>query len=216
MTVANSRNRTAIRFPFAGALVNCLCQDAPMLVLASASPRRGEILSNAGIPFMREIPDGIDETPKQGEAPRDYVIRLAREKAAAIASGAGRVILAADTTVVAGSEILGKPSSRADAARMLGLLAGNAHEVLTGICLRSDHGQIVDASRTRVWFGPMSEAQIEAYVASGEPMDKAGAYGIQGLASKFVTRIDGCYFNVMGLPVSLVYAYLCANPAFML
>ena len=181
---------------------------ALMIVLASGSPRRGEILSNAGIAFVVEIPAGIDETPAPGEAPRDYVMRLAREKASAVTTDPERIVLGADTTVVIEGEILGKPSDAADAARMLRRLSGRSHEVITGICLSSRRGQIVDAASTRVWFTPLSGAEIEAYVASGEPMDKAGAYGIQGLASKFVTRIDGCYFNVMGLPISLVYTLL--------
>ena len=99
---------------------------------------------------------------------------------------------------------------------MLRLLSGRSHEVVTGICLRSSRGQVADAAITRVWFAALSDSEIAAYAASGEPMDKAGAYGIQGLASKFVERIDGCYFNVMGLPVALVYAHLRTNPAFMI
>jgi septum formation protein len=184
-----------------------------VIVLASASPRRGDILSAAGIPFVREIPAGIDETPAPDEAPRDYVMRLAREKAATVAVDSGRIVLGADTTVVIAGEILGKPVDAPDAMRMLRLLSGRVHEVLTGICI---HDQIVDAATTRVWFSLLSETEIEAYVASGEPMDKAGAYGIQGLASKFITRIEGCYFNVMGLPISLVYSHLRANPGFVL
>jgi septum formation protein len=187
-----------------------------MIVLASASPRRGEILTNAGIPFVRELPINIDETPRPGELPRDYVIRLAQEKAESVEVNRGRIVLGADTTVVIESTILGKPSSPADAARMLRLLSGRSHEVITGICLRSARGQVADAAITRVWFAALSDSEIEAYARSSEPMDKAGAYGIQGLASKFVERIDGCYFNVMGLPVSLVYAHLRTNPAFML
>ncbi len=187
-----------------------------MIVLASASPRRAEILSNAGIPFVRDVPKDIDETPLAGERAKDYVIRLAREKAEAVAIDPDRIVLGADTTVVVGDEILGKPSDAGDAARMLRLLSGRAHEVITGICLRDCRGCIVDAATTRVWFSPLSGTEIEAYVSSGEPMDKAGAYGIQGLASKLITRIEGCYFNVMGLPISMVYAHLRANPLFVL
>jgi len=166
--------------------------------------------------FVREVPANIDETPLSGERPRDYVERLAREKAEAVDAKTDQVVLGADTTVVIDGMILGKPSSPADAARMLRLLSGRSHDVITGICLRSSRGQIVDASITRVWFAALSEGEIEAYAASGEPMDKAGAYGIQGLASKFVERIDGCYFNVMGLPIALVFKHLRANPAFVL
>ncbi|HTM51051.1 MAG TPA: Maf family protein [Bryobacteraceae bacterium] len=187
-----------------------------MIVLASASPRRAEILTLAGIRFERQAPAGIDETPKSGEKARDYVMRLAREKARAIGSAPGRVVLGADTTVVMDGQILGKPEDAGDAARMLRLLSGRAHEVITGVCLRSPLGEAVDAATTEVWFTRLTDAEIEAYVASGEPMDKAGAYGIQGLASKFVTRIEGCYFNVMGLPVALVYARIRDNPAFMI
>lgn len=186
------------------------------LVLASRSPRRAEILRNAGIPFERAQPADLDETPFPGEAPLDYVKRLARSKAVSVGVEGARIALGADTTVVRGGVILGKPSDAEDAARMLRMLSGEMHEVITGICLRSARGQVVDAAASRVWFAELSREEIEAYLASGEPMDKAGAYGIQGLASKFVTRIEGCYFNVMGLPVALIYGYLRTHPAFML
>ena len=192
-----------------------ICEDARMLVLASGSPRRAEILAKAGIPFVREIPS-IDETPAPGELPVSYVTRLARAKAEAIPAGPNRIVLGADTTVVIDGEILGKPADAADAARMLRLLSGRMHEVLTGICLRSDRRDVSDAATTRVWFAALSPDEIESYSRSEDPMDKAGAYGVQGLASKFITRIDGCYFNVMGLPIGLVYAHLRTNPAFML
>jgi len=187
-----------------------------VLILASASPRRAEILRNAGIPFVRDIPKPIDETPAPGESPRDYVMRLAREKAEGIALAPGRIVLGADTTVLVNSEIMGKPVDRDDAARMLKRLSGRVHEVITGICLRDCQGQVIDAATTSVWFSDLSDQEIETYVSGGESMDKAGAYGIQGRASKFIARIEGCYFNVMGLPISLVYSYLRANPAFVL
>jgi septum formation protein len=177
-----------------------------MLVLASRSPRRAEILRNAGIPFVVR-PADVDEAPHDGELPRDYVMRIAAEKARA-AAGASEIVLGADTTVVVDGEILGKPRDAADAARMLALLSGRRHEVLTGICLQSAARTARECAETSVWFMPLSRVDIEDYVASGEPMDKAGAYGIQGLASKFVERLDGCYFNVMGLPVALVYQML--------
>jgi len=180
----------------------------PPIILASGSPRRAEILESAGIAFVREIPPYVDETPSPGELPLDYVSRLALEKASAITVDPSRIVLGADTTVVIEGEILGKPSDAGDAARMLRRISGRMHEVITGICLINGRGQIVDAASTRVWFAALSDSEIEDYVASGEPMDKAGAYGIQGLASKFVTRIEGCYFNVMGLPISLVYTHL--------
>ena len=187
-----------------------------MIVLASGSPRRGEILANAGIPFVRNVPSNIDETPMPAEAPRDYVVRLASEKARAVTASQGQIVLGADTAVVIEGEILGKPSGAGDAARMLRLLSGRMHEVITGICLRTPSRQVEDAAVTRVWFAALSSAEIDAYAGSGEPLDKAGAYGIQGLASKFITRIDGCYFNVMGLPIALVYARLRESAAFML
>lgn len=178
-----------------------------MLVLASRSPRRTEILANAGIPFTVRIPPEIDETPQPGEEAERYVRRLAREKARATPASPGEIVLGCDTTVVAGGLILGKPSGPGDAARMLRLLSGRDHAVVTGICLRGE-GEIVDAATTRVWFTDLSDQDIDAYVSSGEPMDKAGAYAIQGLASKFIARIEGCYFNVVGLPVALLYGHL--------
>ena len=187
-----------------------------MIVLASGSPRRSQILTNAGLPFVRQVPGNIDETPLPGEPPRNYVMRLAREKAQAIEAKEGQVVVGADTTVVIDLAILGKPADTPDAARMLRLLSGRSHEVITGICLRSARDQVSDAAITRVWFASLSGSEIETYVASGEPMDKAGAYGIQGLASKFVERIDGCYFNVMGLPIALLYKHLRAPSAFVL
>src|ERR1700722_7904859 len=178
-----------------------------MLVLASRSPRRSEILQQAGIPFVVR-PADIDETPRCDEPPRDYVTRVAREKAMAVPAAPGEIVLAADTTVVIGGRILGKPRDPADATRMLETLSGQRHDVISGICLRTAAHSIEDCSATSVWFAALSRAEIEEYVAGGEPMDKAGAYGIQGVAARFVERIEGCYFNVMGLPVALVYRRL--------
>jgi septum formation protein len=178
-----------------------------MLVLASQSPRRREILSLAGIGFTTRAVD-VEETRLAGEDPRQHVLRLAREKAMAVTSVQGETILAADTVVVVDHHLLGKPESGERAAWMLRLLAGREHEVITGICLRAGERLLVDAESTRVRFVAMSDEEIERYVASGEPMDKAGAYAIQGLASKFIDRIEGCYFNVVGLPVALVYRRL--------
>ncbi len=177
------------------------------LVLASASPRRREILANAGFRFVVR-PAEVDEAPRGVEDPLEHVKRLAIEKAEAVALGAGEVVLAADTIVAVEGEILGKPSGTTEARKMLEKLSGRWHEVLTGVCLRHPGGRIVDAERTRVLFLPLAAQEIDDYIASGEPMDKAGAYGIQGLASKFVRRIEGCYFNVVGLPVALVYRHL--------
>lgn len=177
-------------------------------MLASRSPRRAELLNAAGIPFVVRAAD-IDETARAGELPRDYVLRMAEEKARAVPVAESETVLAADTTVVLGTEILGKPVDAADAARMLRALAGRWHEVLTGVCILSSDGQmVVDVASTAVWFSAMSADEIEAYVASGEPMDKAGAYAIQGIASRWVERIDGSYGNVVGLPVALVYSLL--------
>jgi len=177
-----------------------------VLVLASASPRRREILRRAGIPF-RARPVQVDEAVRPGETPRRHVRRLAREKAQA-AGRPGENVLGADTVVVIDDYILGKPRDARDAARMLRLLSGRVHRVLKGLCLLTPQGSRAEVVETRVWFRRLTRAEIAAYVASGEPFDKAGAYGIQGLASKFVERIDGCYYNVVGLPVSQVYAML--------
>jgi len=178
-----------------------------VLVLASKSPRRQQILRDAGIPFVVRS-GGVPEERAPHESPSEYVRRLATQKACAVPIHAGEVVLGADTVVVVDGLVLEKPRDAADAIRMLGLLSGREHEVITGICLRSATGDIVDTAATRVRFVPLTREEIEAYVASGEPMDKAGAYAIQGLAAKFVDRIEGCYFNVIGLPVSLVYRCL--------
>jgi septum formation protein len=175
-----------------------------MLVLASQSPRRSEILRQAGIPFTVRVA-AVDETPLAGEKPEEYVVRLAELKALAVPAGPDETVLGADTTVVIDGEMLGKPANAADARRMLERLSGRQHQVITGICLKRGGEVVREYAVTKVWFAPMSAREIEEYVLSGEPMDKAGAYAIQGLASKFVERIDGCYFNVMGLPVALVY-----------
>jgi len=176
------------------------------LILASQSPRRSDLLRAAGFSFtLRARP--VAEVLREGEAPADYVRRLAREKADAAWERDDEIVLGADTIVVLGGRVLEKPRDRADAAEMLAALSGRTHTVITGVCLRHAHGAIVDAESTRVRFVPLSENEIREYVASGEPMDKAGAYAIQGLASKFVDYIEGCYFNVMGLPLAMVYRH---------
>jgi septum formation protein len=183
-----------------------------MLILNSQSPRRAEILRQANIAFRVQT-SPVDEASLAGEAPGQYVERVAELKARAVE---GDVVLGADTTVVVDGQMLGKPADAADARRMLRLLAGRSHDVMTGICLKLGDRVICDRAVTRVWFAPMTEAEIEAYASGGEPMDKAGAYAIQGIASRYVERIDGCYFNVMGLPVSLVYRRLREAPPGML
>ena len=180
------------------------------LVLASASPRRQELLRNAGISFTVQAAD-IDETPLADEKAEQYARRLAREKALAVARLRPQDhVLGADTIVVVDGAILGKPRDAADAARMLRLLSGRTHEVITGVCLVKAGGSevVVSSETTRVTMNELSDAEIQAYVASGEPMDKAGAYAIQGMASRWIPRIEGDYSTVVGLPVALVYDLL--------
>ncbi len=172
-----------------------------MLILASQSPRRKAILATAGFAFEVRA-SGIEEIHRAGESPEEYVERLARAKALAAAADGSEWVVAADTTVVCAGEILEKPSGAEDARRMLRLLSGRDHLVLTGICVCHQGFCRSAVEATRVWFYPMDEAEIERYVASGEPLDKAGAYAIQGAASAFIPRIDGCFFNVVGLPVA--------------
>jgi septum formation protein len=213
-----------------------------MIVLASASPRRQELLRTTGIPFTVQAAD-INETPLAGESPRDCAERLAREKALAVfRSRPQQYVLGADTIVVVDNTILGKPRDAEDARRMLRLLAGHTHSVITGVCLVGPapggqrpmaseskttrlpslieekhtigHGQLATAlertvsESTLVTFCELSDDEIRDYVATGEPMDKAGAYAIQGAASRWIPRIEGDYSNVVGLPVAKVYAML--------
>jgi septum formation protein len=191
-----------------------------MLVLASASPRRQELLRNAGIPFAIQ-PADINERPLAGESPRDCAERLARAKALAIFRSHPRsYVLGADTIVVVDDTILGKPRDAEDAIRMLRLLSGRTHSVITGVCLvnsfageaeqlRGENPQLRTASEiTKVVMCEIADDEIRDYVASGEPMDKAGAYAIQGMASRWIPRIEGDYSNVVGLPVALVYRML--------
>ena len=179
------------------------------IVLASASPRRAELLRAAGIDFEVQ-PANVDEAIATGESPNEYVSRLAEAKARLVYErDVRRIVLAADTAVVVDAHILGKPMDETDASRMLRMLSGRTHEVLTAVSVFHP-GQIVDTrvDTTAVEFAPLSDADIDWYVSSGEPMDKAGAYAVQGLASRFVTRIEGSYSNVVGLPVALVYQML--------
>ena len=178
-----------------------------MLVLASQSPRRREILERAGFELCVRV-SGVPEERLAGEHADAYVRRLSRAKAVAVPRESGEIVLGADTVVVLGDDVMEKPRDTAHAIEMLTMLSGAEHRVITGICLRHEGGQICDSAETAVRFAALSRAEIEDYVRSGEPMDKAGAYAIQGLAAKFIERIDGCYFNVVGLPVSLVYRHL--------
>jgi septum formation protein len=179
------------------------------LILASASPRRAELLRAAGIEFD-VIPADIDETMDAEEWPDGYVRRIAQTKAEAVrAQAAGRPVLAADTIVIVEGQVLGKPADANDAKRMLRLLSGREHTVMTAVYLA--HRTVeVRVERSVVEFVPLTDEEIDWYVASGEPMDKAGAYAIQGLASRFTARINGSYSNVVGLPVAVVYQ-LCTN-----
>ena len=187
-----------------------------MLVLASASPRRRELLTQAGYVFEVH-PAHIPEDPYPDEDPIAYVTRLAREKAEAVfaeltktgasdkrASAPPQVVLGADTTVTLDDHILGKPEDAADAARMLRLLSGRTHRVITGVALVTATRTQAAAEVTAVTFLALSDKEIAAYIATGEPMDKAGAYAIQGYAARWIPRIEGCYFNVVGLPIALV------------
>jgi septum formation protein len=183
------------------------------LILASASPRRSELLRNASIPFTVD-PAHVAEQPAANEKPVDYAQRLARDKARAVfARHPLSAVLGADTVVVVDEHLLEKPAHPADAARMLWLLSGRTHEVITGVCLLVPGFEQTEAEITQVIFSPLSDEEIAAYVASGEPMDKAGAYAIQGMASRWVERIYGCYFNVVGLPVARVYRMMRAAEA---
>ena len=178
-----------------------------MLILASGSPRRHELLRNAGFAHVVK-PANIDESRRARESAVELVKRLATEKARAVERGSGDVVLGADTEVCLGDEVFGKPSDEEDARRMLRLLSGRTHRVHTGLCILTGTGEIVDVASTDVAFVNLTESEITEYTRSGEPFGKAGAYGIQGLASKFVESIHGCYHNVVGLPVSLVYQHL--------
>ena len=182
------------------------CTPAERIVLASASPRRAELLRAAGIEFLVQ-PADVDESLHEGEAPETYVVRVAEAKARAIrARLPDATVLAADTTVVVDHHILGKPADVEDARRMLRLLSGRSHEVITGVVVIAPQRPVeTRVASTTVEFAALTDEEIRWYVQTGEPLDKAGAYAIQGLASRFVTRIVGSYSNVVGLPVALVY-----------
>ena len=174
------------------------------LVLASRSPRRADLLTSAGYDF-EVAPADIDERLLDGETPAAHVRRLAREKAARVARDhPGAIVLGADTVVVLDAVMLGKPADDADAASMLGRLSGRTHDVLTGVALHTRNAQRCDVDSTRVTFRELTAAEVAWYVGSGEPGGKAGAYAIQGRAARFVTRIEGSYTNVVGLPIALV------------
>ena len=189
----------------------------PKLILASASPRRRELLAQAGFDFEVRAAH-IPEEPRPNEDPIAYVTRLAREKAEAVfrelssqISAAPIVVLGADTTVTLDNHILEKPRDPDDARRMLRLLSGRTHRVITGVAVVSAARTDVAAEVTAVRFLALSDPEIDAYIATGEPMDKAGAYGIQGYAAKWIPRVEGCYFNVVGLPLALVATMLEAH-----
>jgi septum formation protein len=193
------------------------------LILASVSPRRRELLAQAGYAFTVEKAD-VDESLRDGEEPGAYVLRLAVEKAQAVfarhrgqdvgapsmtvssswVGSAPLIVLGADTSVVFDDEILGKPADAADAMRMLRRLSGRTHQVLTGVAAVTRAGVVSGVETTEVVFAEISEQELTAYCATAEPLDKAGAYGIQGYAARWIPRIDGCYFNVMGLPIARV------------
>lgn len=177
----------------------------PEIVLASGSPRRSEILTSVGWRFVKDVPD-VDESVRDGEPADEYVVRLAREKADAVADRhPDRLVLAADTTVVVGGEIVGKPVDEDDARNMIRKLSGNWHEVLTGVAVVRNGSVGAGLERTSVKFTEMLPEEVEFLVKEGSPLDKAGAYAVQAQAALFIERIEGDYWNVVGLPVQLVY-----------
>jgi len=185
----------------------------PKLVLASGSPRRSEIMNSVGWEFTKDVPD-IDESELAGEDPVTYVQRLAKEKAEAVAaSHPGEIVLAADTTVVIDDQIIGKPVDVDDARRMIRMLSGNWHKVLTGIAVMKDSSVAIGMESTRVKFAAMTNSEIEFLVENGDPLDKAGAYAVQAQAALFIEGIEGDYWNVVGLPISLVYRMVLNHAA---
>ena len=180
----------------------------PPIILASASPRRRELLQLLVEKFEVQHAS-IDENPIAREAAEDLVLRLATAKAHAVAKGSpNAIVIGADTVVVCGSKILGKPETSEEAREMLTLLSGQAHSVLTGLCVTRQGSALAEYSCSQVTFARMTLVEIEGYLKTKEPMDKAGAYAIQGYGSRFINRVEGCYFNVVGLPISLLYRML--------
>ena len=176
------------------------------IILASNSPRRRALLAQIGLCFSTD-PSHVDERIIAGETPEDHAVRLARDKALVAAGHSGQsIIIAADTVVVLDNAVLGKPVDRNDAIRMLTLLSGNVHRVITGLCVMDadTRKSMQRTATTKVWFRRLSAEEINAYADSGESLDKAGSYGIQGKGALLVDRIEGCYFNVVGLPLSIL------------
>jgi septum formation protein len=187
--------------------------ELPKLVLASGSPRRAEILRSVGWDFVKDVPE-VDESQLNGEAPENYVLRLAETKAVAVAAAhPGEIVLGADTTVVIDGQIVGKPEDLEDARRMIEMLKDNSHEVLTGVAVVRNGSTITGLQRTRVDFSRMSDAEISFLVEKGDPLDKAGAYAVQAQAALFIEGIEGDYWNVVGLPINLVYRMIMQKPA---
>lgn len=180
------------------------------LVLASKSPRRSEILKNAGIDFVVRVADA-DETIPAGTNPEDAVVFLAARKAMAVERAEDETVLGADTVVVLDGEILGKPKDKEDAFNMIKRLSGRVHSVFTGVCAIGNGISMTFAEETKVEFYKLTDEEINTYINTSEPYDKAGAYGIQGLASKFIRAIEGDYFNVVGLPMSAIYQKILKN-----
>lgn len=180
------------------------------IVLASKSPRRSEILKNAGFDFIVRVQDA-DETLPDGISPEEAVVYLAKVKAQAVERNENELILGADTVVVSDGKILGKPSSKNDAFEMLKNLSGKVHSVYTGVCAVTENEIISFYEKTDVEFQNLSDSEILEYISTEEPFDKAGSYGIQGLASKYIKGINGDYFNVVGLPISKIYEKILKN-----
>jgi septum formation protein len=183
----------------------------PKLVLASGSPRRSEILSSVGWEFVKHVAD-IDESEQPNEAPENYVVRLAREKANVVAGMyPGEIVLGADTTVVINGQIIGKPADLAHAGQMLRMLSGNWHEVLTGVAVVREDQTHSSFERTRVKFATMDDSEVVFLAEMGDPLDKAGAYAVQAQAALFIECIEGDYWNVVGLPINLVYKMIMGS-----